>query len=148
VGLDTGGKREGVNRLRPELAEGWSDEIRFDLGELLDEHGIFKSPKDVSPKTRRLLQRVKIKGTIVKEGGARMLIERYVDYKLPDRQKARIELGKRIGFYPAEKSEVTVNHNVPKLTPEQYALAQKLLDEWLERKREAKRALKSGGTTS
>ena len=29
-----------------------------------------------------------------------------MEYKLPDRQKAKIELGKRIGFYPPEKHEV------------------------------------------
>jgi hypothetical protein len=89
-----------------ELAEGWSDEIRFDLGELVDEHGIFKSPKDLSPKIRRLIQGIKIKESIVEEeGGSRTVLNRWIEYKLPDRQRARIELGKRIGFYPAEKVE-------------------------------------------
>ena len=74
-------------------------------------------------------------------------MERYFAFKLPDRQKARVELGKRIGFYPAEKIEAAVNH-VAQITPEQDALAQKLLDEWLARKREAKLANKSGCTFS
>jgi hypothetical protein len=118
-----------------ELAEGWTDDIRFDLGELVDEHGMFKSPKDLSSKTRRLIQGVKIRESIVEEeGGSRTVLNRWIEYKLPDRQKARIELGKRIGFYPAEKSEQTVFHTLA-ITPEQDAMAQKLLDEWFAMRR-------------
>lgn len=102
-------RREELEALNPictveELAEGWSDDIRLDLGELVDEHGAFKSPKDLPKKIRRLIQGVKIKESIVEEeGGAKMVLNRWIEYKLPDKQKARIELGKRVGFYPDEK---------------------------------------------
>jgi len=36
-----------------ELAEGWAEDIRFDMAVLVDEHGTFRSPKDLSRKTRR-----------------------------------------------------------------------------------------------
>lgn len=113
-----------------ELAEGWSDDIRLDLGELVDENGTFKSPKDLSPKVRRLIQGVKIKESIVEvEGGAGQVLNRWIEYKLPDRQKARQELGKRIDFYPAEKVEHsgTVTTKM-ELTDSDRELAQKLID--------------------
>jgi hypothetical protein len=105
-----------------ELAEGWSDDIRFDLGELVDEHGTFKSPKDLSPKARLLLQGVKIKESIVEEeGGARTVVNRWTEYRLPDRQRARIELGKRLNFYPADKvehsGEITMVSRAPEPKP-------------------------------
>jgi phage terminase small subunit len=83
-----------------ELAESWSDEIRFDISELMDENGAFKSPKDLSPKVRRLIQAVKFKERIIEmEGGKRKIVTRWLEYKVMDRQRAAIELGKRIGFY-------------------------------------------------
>jgi hypothetical protein len=143
------GRQEAIQALNPvctveELAEGWAEDIRFDLAELVDENGTFKSPKDLSRKARRLIQGVKIKESIVEEeGGSRTVLNRWMEYKLPDRQKARMELGKRVGFYPSEKIEATVTH-VAQITPEQDALAQKLLDEWITNKQEARRANKSG----
>jgi hypothetical protein len=102
---------------------------------LVDEHGTFKSPKDLSPKIRRLIQGIKIKESIVEEeGDSNTVLSRWMEYKLPDRQKARIELGKRIGFYPAEKVEHAITHTVA-ITPEQDAMAQKLLDEWFAMRR-------------
>ena len=73
-----------------ELAEGWTDEIRFDIGELVDDEGNLKNPKDLSPKAKKLVQSLKLKDGLI-------------EYKLPDRQKAKVELGKRLGFYPPEK---------------------------------------------
>jgi hypothetical protein len=113
-----------------ELAEGWSDDIRLDLGELVDENGTFKSPKDLSPKVRRLIQGVKIKESIVEvEGGAGTVLNRWIEYKLPDRQKARVELGKRVDFYPAEKVEHSgVITTKLELTDQDREMAQKLID--------------------
>ena len=105
---------------------------------MFDERGYFKSPKDLSPKTRRLLQGVKVRETIVKQEGSQTIIERCVEYKLPDRQKARIELGKRIGFYPAEKRELTGNVSVTlAFTDEDRALARKVIDQGIKKLMEA-----------
>jgi phage terminase small subunit len=83
-----------------ELAEAWTTNIRFDIGELVDEKGAFKSLEDLSPKARRLIQAVKIKErTIEMEGGKRKIVTREVEYKIADRQRAAIELGRAIGFY-------------------------------------------------
>ena len=105
-------RKEEIQALNPvctveELAEGWSDEIRFDLAELVDEHGTFRNPKDLSQTARTVLKGLKIKESIVEsEGGANTVLNRWIEYQLPDRQNARKELGKRIGFYPAEKVEL------------------------------------------
>jgi hypothetical protein len=106
-----------------DLCLGWSDDIRFDIGDLFNDDGTPKKPKELPRKVRRLLHGLKVSadGTTI-------------EYKLPDRQKAKIELGKRIGFYPVEKSELLVNHGVAPLTPEHDAMAQKLLDEWFARR--------------
>jgi hypothetical protein len=95
-------RQEQIRALNPvctveELAEGWSDDIKLDIAELVDERGNVKNPKDLSPRARRLIQGVKITETITGQ--------QIIEYKLPDRQRARVELGKRIEFYPAEKIE-------------------------------------------
>jgi hypothetical protein len=113
-----------------ELAERWTEEIRFDIAELVDEYGTFKNPKDLPPKVRRLIQGVKIKESIVEEeGGSRTVLNRWMEYKLPDRQKAKIELGKRIGFYPGEKVEYSGAVPPPlQLTDADRALMRQMID--------------------
>lgn len=109
-------KREELQKLNPvctieELSEGWSNDIRFDISELVDEEGRVKHPKQLSRKARRLLQGFKVKQSVIKVGGdgEDTIIDQWFEYKLPDRQKARIELGKRLGFYPAEEVKHTGN---------------------------------------
>jgi len=57
---------------------------------------------------------------------------------LPDRQKARIELGKRIGFYPSDKREVTGNVTLTlAFTEEDRALARKVIEQGIKELMEA-----------
>jgi len=123
-------RREAMQALNPvctveELAEGWSDDIRFDLAELVDEHGTFRNPKDLSLKARTVLKGLKIKESVVEEdGGSKTVLNRWVEYQLPDRQNARKELGKRIGFYPPDKLEIGENLSGVLATLYQTALEQ------------------------
>ncbi len=92
-----------------ELCESWSNEIRFDLSELVGEDGQFLPPDKLSPMARKVLQGVKVKEDVVALDDETTALNRKLEYTLPDRQKAKVELGKRIGFYPDPKVGLNFN---------------------------------------
>lgn len=96
-----------------ELAERWTEEIRFDIAELMDPvDGGFCTPEKLSPKARRVVQEIDIREDVVQSDGGQQVLRRRIKYKLPDRQRAKIELGKRLGFYPAERVEMSLSMEV------------------------------------
>jgi phage terminase small subunit len=128
-------RQEVLQKLNPdctieELTQGWADEIRFDIADLFDEDGRARNPRNINRKARQLIQSIKVKETTLKTEGNQITVERYVEYKLPDRQKARIELGKRIGFYPTDKNAHTGEVTVMTLSEEDRRLAKEAVAAW------------------
>lgn len=121
-------RKEALRLLSPgcsieEMVEQWSEEIRFDIGELVDPvAGGFCTPETLPEKARKIVQSVEVKEDVIKSDEHETVIRRQIKYRLPDRQKAKVELGKRIGFYPAERLELSLSQEMMALlnalTPE------------------------------